>query len=217
MKNNQTYMDDLAQIRSMMERSTRFLSLSGLSGIFAGILAITGGLFAWWYMKDIGFLTGSNAVLESGILMEKLARFIFIDGLIVLVLALISAVYFSWLKAKRRGIPVWDFTTKRVLVNLGIPLLAGGIFTMVLMLHNQLYLVAPVTLLFYGLALLNAGNFTLSEVRYLGILEIVTGILACLFLRYGLYFWIFGFGILHVMYGSLMYYRYDVRAEDDNQ
>jgi len=81
------------------------------------------------------------------------------------------------------------------------------------MIHNQLYLIAPLTLLFYGLALLNAGNYTLSEVRYLGYSEVVLGVLAAIFLNYGLYIWIFGFGILHIVYGVIMYRKYDMNGE----
>lgn len=210
MKNQQDYLNDLRQIRSIMERSSRFLSLSGYSGIFAGIIALAGGIFAFWYLHDSGFLTGNEVYLSSGVLADKIVRFLFYDGLIILILALFSSLFFSWMKAKRLGLHLWDHTTKRVLVNLAIPIFAGGIFTVMIMINNQLYLIAPVTLLFYGMALLNAGNYTLSEVRYLGMAEIATGIFATIFLRYGLYFWIFGFGILHIVYGLIMHFRYDV-------
>jgi len=210
MKNKQEYLDDLAEIRSIMERSSRFISLSGLSGIFAGLIALAGGVLAWWYLWDTGFLTGKEILLPSETLLHQVRLFLLVDGMIVLVLALISAVFFSWLHAKKRGLSLWDHSTKRVLISLGIPLASGGIFLLVIMMHNQLYLVAPVTLLFYGLALLNAGNYTLSEIRYLGFSEVALGVLAAIFLSYGLYFWIFGFGILHIVYGVIMYRKYDI-------
>ncbi|MEA1898467.1 MAG: hypothetical protein U9N53_12480 [Bacteroidota bacterium] len=214
MKNKQEYLNDLAEIRSIMKRSSRFLSLSGLSGIFAGVIALGGGILAWWYLKETGFLTGEEIFISSDNFMTHVRNFLFIDGLLVLVLALISAVFFSWLQAKKKGLVLWDYTTQRVLISLGIPLLSGGIFLIVLMIHNQLYLIAPLTLLFYGLALLNAGNYTQSEVRYLGYMQVFLGVLAAIFLNYGLYFWIFGFGILHIVYGVFMYWKYDMQGAE---
>ena len=209
MENNKNHLKDLTEIRSIMERSSRFLSLSGYSGIFAGIFAIIGGAAAQWYLHNSEFLTGGDVSYISGQLADKVKWFLITDGAIVLLLALISAVFFSWIKARKLGIPLWDHTTKRVLINLSIPLIAGGVFILVLIQYNLLYFLIPVSLLFYGLALLNAGNYTLSEVRYLGIAEIVTGIFALVFLKYGLYFWIFGFGILHIIYGVIMHLKHD--------
>ena len=208
-KKQKNYLDDLTEIRSIMERSSRFLSLSGYSGIFAGIFAIIGGAVAHWYLHNSEFLTGGDVSYISGHLADKVRWFFIVDGAIVLLFALISAVFFSWIKARKLGMLLWDQTTKRVLINLSIPLIAGGVFIFVLMQYNLLYFLIPVSLLFYGLALLNAGNYTLSEVRYLGIAQIVTGIFALIFLKFGLYFWIFGFGILHIVYGLVMHFKYD--------
>jgi len=213
MENNKNHLNDLIEIRSIMERSSRFLSLSGYSGIFAGIFAIIGGIVAHWYLHNSEFLTGGKVSYISGQLADKVKWFLITDGAIVLLLALISAVFFSWIKARKLGIPLWDQTTKRVLINLSIPLFTGGVFIFVLMQYNLLYFLIPVSLLFYGLALLNAGNYTLSEVRYLGIAEIVTGIFALIFLKYGLYLWVFGFGILHIIYGVIMHLKYDKKEE----
>ncbi len=213
MENNKNHLNDLTEIRSIMERSSRFLSLSGYSGISAGIFAIIGGAAAHWYLHNSEFLTGGNASYISGQLADKVKWFLITDGAIVLLFALISAVFFSWIKARKLGIPLWDHTTKRVLINISIPLIAGGVFILVLMQYNLLYFLIPVSLLFYGLALLNAGNYTLSEVRYLGIAEIVTGVFSLVFLKYGLYFWVFGFGILHIIYGVIMHLKYDKKKE----
>jgi len=64
-------------------------------------------------------------------------------------------------------------------------------------------------LIFYGLALVDAGKFTYGEVFYLGILEIITGLVSAFFPSLGLFFWIFGFGVLHVIYGLVMYRKYE--------
>jgi len=213
MEKNKNYLNDLTEIRSIMERSSRFLSLSGYSGIFAGIFGILGGAIAYWYFYHSDFLLGGEVSYISGELSEKMRWFMAIDGAIVLLLALISAVFFSWIKARNLDVPLWDQTTKRVLINLGIPLFAGGVFIAVLLFYNLLYFLIPVSLLFYGLALLNAGNYTLSEVRYLGMGEILTGIFALIFLKYGIYFWVFGFGILHIIYGLIMHFKYDKKQD----
>ena len=70
-------------------------------------------------------------------------------------------------------------------------------------------LVAPTTLLFYGLALYNAGKYTLDEIRYLGVSEIILGLLGCIFIGYGLMFWALGFGVLHIVYGFMMWWKYE--------
>lgn len=192
-----------------MERSSRFVSLSGYSGIFAGIFALTGGAVAYLHFQNSRFLMGGEISHISGQLAENIYRFLIIDGGIILVLAICAAVIFSRMKAKKQGLPIWDQTTERVLTNLSIPLISGGIFIAILAQYKLLYFLPPVSLLFYGMALLNAGNYTLSEVRYLGLAETITGILSLIFLKYSLYFWIFGFGILHIVYGVIMFRRYD--------
>jgi len=68
--------------------------------------------------------------------------------------------------------------------------------------------VAPLTLIFYGLALVNASKYTLSEIRSFGIAEIVLGLIAMAFIGYGLLFWAIGFGLLHIIYGIIMHVRY---------
>ena len=130
-------------------------------------------------------------------------------GSIVLVLALSFGVYFTTRNARRKGLPVFDVIAKRMLVNLFIPLVTGGLFCIVLLYHNLLYLVAPSTLVFYGLALINASKYTHNDIRYLGICEIILGLIGLLFAGYGLLIWAFGFGVLHIVYGIVMYNKYE--------
>lgn len=217
MSESQKHLDDLSQIRSMMERSSRFISLSGLAGIFAGTFAIAGALFALFQ------LTGSYNALNY---MERIpinltvdtAFFLLLDALMVLVLSISAAVFFTTKKAKKKGLPLWDAKAFRMLANLAIPLVAGGVFCLTLLYHSlhagrEAYylfgLIAPCTLLFYGLALLNASNYTLDEIRWLGVSEIILGLFACIFVGNGLLFWIIGFGFLHIFYGALMWYKYE--------
>jgi len=96
-----------------------------------------------------------------------------------------------------------------MLIHLFIPLITGGLFALILLYRNDSTLLASVTLIFYGLALVNAGKYTLGEIQYLGVFEIVLGLLAGIFTCWGLLFWAIGFGILHIVYGLVMYYRYE--------
>jgi hypothetical protein len=128
---------------------------------------------------------------------------------LVLIFAAIGAAYFSYRKARKTGQQFWNLSAKRLLIHLLIPLVSGGFFTLILVFQHNLELVASVMLIFYGLSLVNAGKFTFGEIHYLGLTEIVLGILAGLYLQYGLLFWTIGFGVMHIVYGSVMYYRHE--------
>lgn len=199
---------DIKDIKKMMERSSRFLSLSGLSGVSAGIIALIGAGIAYFIMY-------SNHVYDDSLRFRfpipelQIIEPLSVLAIAVLILALSSGLYFSWRKAKRNGYKLWDHTTRRLLFHLFIPLIAGGFFILTLLYHNNAALVASATLIFYGLALVNASKYTIGEVQYLGITEIVLGIFAGFFLSYGIIFWAIGFGILHILYGAIMYFKYE--------
>jgi hypothetical protein len=210
MSNEQEHLKAITDIRSMMERSSRFISLSGLSGIFAGIIALVGAAAAFIYL-NLGLF--SSGYYERGVIGNSLnfdyLMFFFFDGIIVLFLALLFGTIFTVRNAKKKNIPIWDNTTKLLLINLFIPLAAGGFFVLILVHHQLISLVAPATLIFYGMALLNASKYTFKDVRYLGIFEIILGLLSSIYIGYGLLFWAMGFGILHIIYGTVMYYKYE--------
>jgi hypothetical protein len=211
MKHNQEPIQQLTEIRDLMERSSKFISLSGFSGVFAGIFALIGaGIAFFWLDFDQQYFHIQRYFLEMSYL--KLAfswHLIILDAGIVLFLALLSGTFFSIRKARKKGLKIWDSSARRMLVSLMIPLATGGIFCLILWYHRMVYFIAPVTLLFYGLALLNASKYTYSEVRILGISELFLGLLASFFIGYGLLFWAFGFGVLHIIYGMLMYFKYE--------
>jgi len=209
MKSNSNSNDDIKAIKSMMERSSRFLSLSGLSGISAGIIALIGAAIAHHLLESVktddpGLLYFLRPFPFGEIIMPLV-----ILAFSVLVLALASAIFFSWRKARKQNLSLWVPATKRLLTHLFIPLIAGGFFVLILIDQNAEILVASATLIFYGLALINAGKFTFGEVHYLGVSEIVLGIAAGIFVNYGLLFWAIGFGVLHIVYGFVMYFRYE--------
>ena len=178
-----------------MEESSRFLSLSGLSGIFAGILAFLGGFavhFLRLRIQDISLLKYEVVAV----------------AMIVLILALAGSFYFSIRKARSKGQKIWTPVSRRLLLNLFIPLISGGFFILILYFENHWKLIVPAMLIFYGLSLVSAGKFTYNEVFYLGLAELITGFLAAIFPESFILFWVLGFGFLHIVYGLIMYRKY---------
>ena len=192
-------LNDIAEIRSLMEQSSKFLSLSGLSGISAGAVGIAAYLAARTELAGGARDAGNTGALLLFVLQAVLTLFC----------ALGLAAYFSTRMARSRGLEVWTAAAKYLVVNLFIPLAAGGLFCAILLYHALYSLIAPSMLMFYGLALLNASKYTLREIRYLGLSEICLGLLGALWLEYGLILWGVGFGVLHILYGSFMYLKYE--------
>lgn len=218
MSEEQKLHDDLASIRNMMERSSRFISLSGLSGVLAGVYALIGAWLAYSIIYLPGGLFGAREYLINGIFdKENIPDFLFTPvitqlifiALAVLTASLVTGVVLTRRKAKRKGQQLWGKTSKALLFQMAVPLLTGGAFIIVMLLRGYLGIVAPACLAFYGLALVGAGAFTFNDIRYLGICEIILGILAAALPGYGLLFWALGFGVLHIIYGTVMHFKYD--------
>lgn len=199
-------LETLQDIRRIMERSSRFISLSGLSGLSAGICALTGAYIAYGWLQT--YAAGS---LE----LEDLKRRLVFLAVSVLSLALISAFYFTWRKAKKNNLPVWDRSSRILLINLLIPLVTGGLFVMALYFKNEWRFVAPASLIFYGLALVNASKYTLGDIRYVGIIDILLGLAGMYYSNEALYLWATGFGLLHIIYGLIMWWKYDWKQENN--
>jgi hypothetical protein len=197
---------ELAEIKSMMERSTRFLSLSGLAGVLAGIYAFVGAGIAyyWIYFPYSSYGEGSMPLEGKDLQINLLAV-----AVVVLVLAIGTAYLLSQQKSQRNSHQFWSPASKRFLLALFIPVMAGGLFCFALIHESTYQLIAPATLIFYGLGLINASHFTLGEIKNLGIGQLILGISAAFFPDFGLICWALGFGVLHVIYGSMMYYKHD--------
>lgn len=206
MNQEQDQLDTLHEIRNIMDRSSRFISLSGLSGIAAGVSALLGAAVIGWYLSKHQMMYRQTLGRD---LTNEAIFYVLAVLVLVFILALCLAVYFTARNARKNSHRVWDSKTERMLINLFIPLMAGGVFCAALLYHDLPYLVAPAMLIFYGCALLNASKYTLSDIRYLGIFEIILGLLACFFVSYGLIAWTIGFGVLHIVYGTLVYLKYE--------
>lgn len=197
---------DLASIRKLMERSVKFMSLSGLSGMLAGIYALTGSAAAYFGVLPSGSsLQVSEETLQApGVLMGLITI-----ALIVLAASLATGLILSARRARRLGVNVWDETGRRLFVNLSIPLVTGGIFILLLLWSGYAGLIAPACLIFYGLALVNASPNLVDEIRFLGFSEIILGLTGTAAPGIGLLLWVVGFGILHLVYGTVLYRKYE--------
>lgn len=190
----------------MMEKSSKFLSLSGLTGVIAGIVAILGAAFAYFYLLRDPSLTDYTRTQEAMILLA--------DALVVLFISVGCGIYLSVRKARKINQPLFNSVTRRTIYSLAVPLLTGGVFALVYLFKGDVSIVVSSTLIFYGLALVNVSRYTYGEVHYLGLTEIALGLLAAIFARYGIIFWTIGFGICHIIYGFIMYKKYDLKKDD---
>ncbi|WP_128546410.1 hypothetical protein [Larkinella soli] len=205
------HLQALTEIRSLMERSSKFLSLSGLSGISAGIVALAGAGAAYARLQNnhLNLLSYERMSRLTGPARQEMVNFLIVDGVVVLVTALVFGILFTIRKARRQGQNVWNPTSKRLLSALLVPLVTGGIFCIALIRFNLIWLTFPTTLIFYGLALYSGSKYTVRDVEYLGLSEIVLGLLALFWTGFSLLTWALGFGVMHIVYGTVMYIKYE--------
>lgn len=212
MKTQEEQLAELKQIRNLMERSSRFIGLSGFSGIAAGICALVGAFMLYRYLDAQPF-EGDYLNFWKAEHSQKWGigyrTFILLDGIATALCAIISGVYFTMRKANKKGQSIFDRTAFRLLFHLAIPLLTGGVFCVTLLYYDLIFLIPASTLVFYGLSLVNGSKFTLHEVQYLGFTEIILGLSALFILNYSIEIWAIGFGVLHIIYGAVMYYKYE--------
>lgn len=213
MNTKQESLQELQQIKKMMERSSKFSSVSGLSGIAAGICALAGMWFivmamAGWKQKHLGNLNAFRDELTAKLLLIAFITF---------AAAAISSFIFIYFRCKKLGIPVFGFTARRVMINITIPLFAGSLFIFRLITTGAYELIAPACLIFYGLGLINSAKYTLSEVKYLGYAQIIIGIINLWILEYGLIFWAVGFGLIHIIYGIIIWWKYEKNESEKLQ
>lgn len=216
--------DELVSIRSMMERSSKFISLSGLSGILAGIYALIGAGLAYYilyndlpdelnpYKNMSGEFKSDSPGIVRGLFFgydSSITVILLIIALLVLIASIGTGIFLSFRKAKSNGQPLWSSTSRTFLFHMAIPLITGGIFLLILIFRGHYGIAAPVSLIFYGLSLISASSYTFSTVKYLGLCETILGLIAACLPGFGLLFWAIGFGVLHIVYGSVMYFKYD--------
>ncbi len=207
MKNDNKHSDDLRLIRKIMEESSRFLSLSGLSGVIIGILALAGAFIAFLIIQK--YNPGAGLIIQPESIRPGAAGLLALDAALVLIAAICIAYFFALKNSRKNNTLFWGPVTRRLLFGLAIPLFFGALFIIVLLVNKNPEYLVSIMLCFYGMALINAAKFTYDEVRYLGISELFLGIAAGFFPEYGLILWMLGFGLLHILYGAFLHRKYN--------
>ena len=199
--NSEEYLKDISEIKSLMTKSSRFISLSGLAGILAGIYALIGAFYTYWLVNNH---SNGKLFLDGWVF-----RTILLVLSIVFLASISTAIFLTTKKAKKNKEKIWDATTKRLLKSFIIPLIAGGIYTIIILSQQRYGQTGALMLLFYGIALVSASKYTVGDIKYLGYTEIILGLLCAVYPGYGFWFWVLGFGCMHIIYGTLMYFKYD--------
>jgi len=199
-----TNLEDIRHIRSMMERSSKFLSLSGMSGISAGSIALIGAIVAYFVLEGKFSITGT--LLYDLILIAA----------VILICAASAGIYFSAQKAHKSNSKFWLPVTWQILQDFSVPMIVGGLLCFIFIFKGLSCLIAPFMLIFYGISLIYAGARTYRDIKILGACEIILGLIAIIVDEYSLFFWGFGFGVLHIVYGIVMYFKYDMKSNKNN-
>lgn len=194
-------LDDLSSIKNIMERSTRFISLSGLSGVMAGVYAILGAVYALTIFQKEKL---SGQTYHDEAIMQ-----LTLTAVVVLVLSVSTGIWLTIRKARRKGLTVWNPVSRAFLLSGGIPLATGGLFVIIVLLQQHFSIISAGCLIFYGLALVSASHHTFGDVKWLGIFEILIGLTALAIPGYGFLLWVLGFGVMHILYGAIMHFKYD--------
>ncbi len=199
--NSKDYLKDINEIKTLMNKSSRFISLSGLSGILAGIYALIGAALAYYIVTNSarGYL-----ILNGNIFIICLSILI-----AVALLSILTGIILTTKKAKKNGEKVWDNSSKRLILNFLIPLITGGLYILIILEQQKYGQTAALMLIFYGLALVNASKYSIGNIRYLGIIEIILGLICAILPGYGFWLWVIGFGIMHIIYGTIMHFKHD--------
>ena len=204
MEDQNHYREDIRAIREIMQRSTRFISLSGLSGIVAGLVALIAAFLAWRIDPDLFRSIPLPAVGTSPAALGQLVAL----SIATLLIAISGAFVFTLRSARKNREYIWNVHFRQLLVQLAIPLLTGGVICLYLAFAGLINLVSPMMLIFYGLALIGASKYTLKDIFGLGVLEIGLGLTGLFLPAYGLWLWATGFGLFHIVYGIRMYINY---------
>jgi hypothetical protein len=210
----QASLEVLTEIRSMMHKSSRFLSLSGWSGIWAGITALVASGVAYsWLTDQNAFRTDARVDIKpNGYFSDAAAMWserLLILAVLTFVVAFLGALFFTWRKNKKAGEATFTGAARKLAVSMMIPMGAAACFILFFILNHHFAYIVPASLVFYGLTLINSSKYTFSDIRYLGLSEVIIGCIALFIPDMGLYLWALGFGIMHIVYGTIMWFKYD--------
>ncbi|PIB32524.1 hypothetical protein BFP78_11900 [Gaetbulibacter sp. 5U11] len=200
---NEDYLKDISEIKNLMNKSSRFISLSGLTGILAGIYALIGAAVTYYFVTTYSYGT----LLLDGWVFKTIVFILFM----VAFLSIVTGIYLTTKKAKKNGEKIWDTSSRRLIFNFLIPLVVGGLYILIILSQGRYGQTGGLMLIFYGLALINASKYSIGNIKYLGYSEVILGLLATLYPGYGFWIWVVGFGFMHIIYGTYMHFKYDVK------
>ncbi|MCW2261101.1 MULTISPECIES: hypothetical protein [Sphingobacterium] len=197
---------EIASIRNLMEKSSKFISISGISSVLIGTYALLGAAYAYYEVYGFDSQMGyrDHYVNEPLIIMKLLTT-----AILVLIASIFTGVFMAIKKAKANRQNIWNTTSRALFFAMAVPLCTGGLFAIIAIFKENYAVVSSILLIFYGLALTAGSHYTFSEIKGLGILEIVLGLLALLFPGNGIIFWALGFGVLHIIYGVIVHKKYE--------
>ena len=198
------YLKDISEIKNLMNKSSRFISLSGLSGILAGIYALIGAAIAYYLV--ITYSSGTLYIFYGWVFWACMAVL-----MMIAILSAVTGIILTTRKAKKTGDKMWDNSSKRLLLNFLIPLAVGGIYCMIILSQGRYGQTGGLMLIFYGLALVSASKYSIGDIQYLGYIQIILGLIASYYPGYGFWLWAIGFGVMHIIYGTWMHFKYDVK------
>ncbi len=200
---NEDYLKDISEIKNLMNKSSRFISLSGLSGILAGIYALVGAALTYYLVTTYS----DGTLLLDGWVSKTVMLILFM----IAFLSVITGVFLTTRKAKKNGEKIWDSSSRRLLINFLIPLAVGGLYCLIILSQGKYGQTGGLMLIFYGLALVNASKYSIGDIQYLGFIEIILGLIAAFYPGLGFWLWVLGFGIMHIVYGTWMHFKYDTQ------
>tara|TARA_R110002051_G_C8480427_1_gene461563 strand:- start:5 stop:613 length:609 start_codon:yes stop_codon:yes gene_type:complete len=200
---NEDYLKDISEIKNLMNKSSRFISLSGLTGILAGIYALIGAAVTYYFVTTYSYGT----LLLDGWVFKTIVFILFM----VAFLSIVTGIYLTTKKAKQNGEKIWDTSSRRLIFNFLIPLVVGGLYILIILSQGRYGQTGGLMLIFYGLALINASKYSIGNIKYLGYSEVILGLIATLYPGYGFWIWVVGFGFMHIIYGTYMHFKYDVK------
>lgn len=189
--------EDILHIRTVMDRTVKFGSVSGTAGIISGFVAIASALVAWQWLGVGLFVDPDSFSYTEG-------KYLLLLGAAVMALSVTTAAVLSVRNAARRKESIWTGTTQRLVYAMAVPLVPGGLFALLLLYAGSLYLALAATLIFYGIAMHSAAAFSHAEFRPLGLLCTASGLAAAAFPAYSLLFWLLGFGLLNIIFGLVI-------------
>lgn len=196
---SENYLKDISEIKNLMNKSSQFISLSGLSGAFAGIYAIIGAAYFYITTRSIKISDFETKDIDK-------ATIIFI---LFVILSTLTTIIFTSIRAKSLDEKSWDVKTKNLVQAFFTPILIGLVFVLILYFNNEYNYLLALLLVFYGIGLLNAGFTTNNLVKPLGYIQVTFGLICAIKYDYTFWFFAIGFGIVHLVYGSIVYFKID--------